>query len=107
MRLRRLSRQVAKWIGRPLRSVHSPERALRGPRSHVIILDGTLSTLERGQETHAGIAYRLCSEMGAQVSVYYESGVQWTGLSRAHDVMRDGIEVLSMPNFEFLKSDHY
>lgn len=87
MRLSRLSKKIAGWFGRPLRNVHSPEAPLRGPRSHVIILDGTLSTLERGFETHAGVTYRLCAELGGQVSVYYESGVQWRGFSHAHDVL--------------------
>jgi uncharacterized protein (DUF2235 family) len=87
MHLSRLSKRVFGWFGRPLRNVHSPEAPLRGPRSHVIILDGTLSTLERGFETHAGVTYRLCAEMGGQVSVFYESGVQWTGFAHAHDVM--------------------
>ena len=87
MHLSRLSKSVFGWLGRPLRNVHSPEAPLRGPRSHVIILDGTLSTLERGYETHAGRTYRLCAEMGGQVSVYYESGVQWTGITQMHDVL--------------------
>lgn len=87
MVLARFGRQLLGWLGRPQRSAHSPERRLRGPRSHVIILDGTLSSLEQGFETNAGVTYRLCSQMGADVSVYYESGVQWQGWRSAPDVM--------------------
>jgi len=87
MALSRLSKRLLGWLGRPLRKAYSPERKLRGPRTHVIILDGTLSTLEHGFETNAGVAYRLCSEMGADVSVYYESGIQWQGWRSFLDVV--------------------
>ncbi|MCB1342802.1 MAG: DUF2235 domain-containing protein [Pseudooceanicola sp.] len=86
MVLSRLRDRFYGLIGRPLRSAHSPERRLRGPRSHVIILDGTLSSLEYGYETNAGVAYRLCAQMGADVSVYYESGVQWRSWRSLVDV---------------------
>ncbi|MGR3758979.1 DUF2235 domain-containing protein [Roseobacteraceae bacterium NS-SX3] len=87
MFLRQLSRRVLEWLGRPLRSEHSGETKLRGPQAHVIILDGTMSTLEPGRETHSGQLYRLCREMGGPVSVFYESGVQWKGWGSAPDVM--------------------
>lgn len=87
MNLSQLSKRLFGWIGRPLQSEHSGETRLRGPRSHVIILDGTLSTLEPGHETHAGMTFRLCCEMRAQVSVFYEAGVQWTSWRTTPDVM--------------------
>ncbi|SDW18037.1 Uncharacterized protein, PA2063/DUF2235 family [Litoreibacter albidus] len=69
------------------RSVHP--KGTRGPVTHVIILDGTMSTLERGYETHAGTTFRLLSEMAPNkaVSLKYEAGIQWQGLRRAIDVM--------------------
>lgn len=88
MFLKRLSKSVLGVFGRRrLLSAHSSETASRGPQSHVIILDGTMSTLEPGRETHAGMAYRLCKEMGPRVSVYYEAGVQWNAWSKTADVM--------------------
>ena len=72
MWLKRLSKRAFGWFARPFRAQHTPEARLRGPRTHVIILDGTLSSLERGFETHAGVTYRLCREMGSDVSVYYD-----------------------------------
>ena len=87
MALSRLSRRLLGWIAKPFRSEHSPEARLRGPRTHVIILDGTLSTLEHGYESHAGVTYRLCREMGVDVSVYYEAGVQWQNWRATVDVM--------------------
>lgn len=86
MWLKRLSKRAFGWFARPFRAQHTPEARLRGPRTHVIILDGTLSSLERGFETHAGVTYRLCREMGSDVSVYYEAGVQWTGWRSVVDV---------------------
>ncbi|GAA6196642.1 DUF2235 domain-containing protein [Pseudophaeobacter arcticus] len=87
MGLKQLRNRFLGWLGRPLRSEHSGEAKLRGPQAHVIILDGTMSTLEPGHETHAGRLYQMCREMGAEVSVFYEAGVQWTGWASAPDVM--------------------
>ncbi|MFK7752768.1 MAG: DUF2235 domain-containing protein [Sedimentitalea sp.] len=87
MTLSRLSKRLFGWLGRPLRAFQSAETVSRGPRAHVIILDGTLSSLEHGRETHAGRAYRLCREMGGDVSVYYEAGVQWSNWRCTLDVM--------------------
>lgn len=63
--------------------------AERGRVDHVIILDGTMSTLEPGYETNAGLLYRLLTEGGpkAQQTVYYEAGVQWRGIRNVRDVI--------------------
>jgi uncharacterized protein (DUF2235 family) len=53
----------------------------------VVILDGTMSTLNRGSETNAGLAYRLCREMRRSVSIYYEPGVQWQDWRSTRDVV--------------------
>ena len=87
MVLSRLGDKILGWLGRPLRSEHSGETKSRGPRTHVIILDGTMSSLEPGYETHAGATYRLCCEMGAAMSVYYEAGVQWHSWRGTVDVL--------------------
>ena len=64
-------------------------RPTRGPVSHVIIIDGTMSRLDEGFETHAGTTFRLLSEMSkkAPISLKYEQGIQWQGLRRVVDVM--------------------
>lgn len=53
----------------------------RGFVDHVIILDGTFSTLEMGMETNAGITFQLLKEKGVagRRTVYYEPGLQWEG----------------------------
>ncbi len=66
-----------------------PPKATRGPITHVVILDGTMSSLEEGFETNAGITFRLLSEMARRepISLHYEAGIQWQGFRRAIDVM--------------------
>ncbi len=53
-------------------------------RTHVVIVDGTLSRLEDGQETNAGILYKLLREVKPRtdLTVYYHPGIQGTGLSK-------------------------
>ncbi len=87
MPLSRLSNRLFRWLGAPFSSEHSAEAKPRGPQTHVIILDGTMSSLERGRETHAGVLYRLCTEMRPQVSVFYEAGVQWKNWRATPDVL--------------------
>ncbi len=85
--LSHLRERLFGWLGRPLQREQSAETAQRGPQAYVIILDGTLSTLEPGYETHAGVAYRLCREMAPRVAVYYESGVQWPDWRSTPDML--------------------
>lgn len=59
----------------------------RGKVTHLIILDGTMSSLDAGNETNAGLAYKLVCEMGSKVSIYYEPGLQWIDWRSARDVM--------------------
>tara|TARA_R110000787_G_scaffold127590_7_gene239007 strand:- start:596 stop:1687 length:1092 start_codon:yes stop_codon:yes gene_type:complete len=59
----------------------------RGTVTHVIILDGTMSSLEPGCETNAGLAYKLACEMGSKLSIYYEPGLQWRDWRSTRDVI--------------------
>ncbi len=87
MRPIRLPKRITGWIGGRFSARHSAATVRRGPLTHVIILDGTMSSLEPGQETNAGQTYRLLQEMGADVSLYYEAGVQWPSWRQTLDVM--------------------
>jgi uncharacterized protein (DUF2235 family) len=50
----------------------------RGSVTHVLILDGTMSTLWPGCEGNAGLTYKLLDEVsGPELSLYYEAGLQW------------------------------
>ena len=61
----------------------------RGPATHVIVLDGTMSTLRKGYETNAGLAFKLLRETGQSqnLTVYYEAGIQWPDWRSTLDVM--------------------
>ncbi len=61
---------------------------MRGRVDHVIILDGTLSTLTMGMESNAGQVFTLLRDEGPGVrrTVYYEPGAQWMGWRRGMDL---------------------
>ena len=59
----------------------------RGPQTHVIILDGTLASLEPSCRTNAGRTYALLRRMGRTLSLYYEPGLQWSDLKSGLDVL--------------------
>ena len=85
-----LERLVARlWPGGWLqRRRRAPARLNRQPVTHVVILDGTMSSLLPGQETNAGLVYKLVNEMsGTGLSVYYEAGVQWDSWRSTMDVL--------------------
>jgi len=86
MRLRNWFKSL---IGRRAQSATTSAHQ-RGPATHVIILDGTMSSLMPGRETHAGLLYKLLDEVGAASnrSVYYEPGIQWSDWGDTLDVMQ-------------------
>ncbi len=49
------------------------------PINHVVIMDGTLSTLDGNSESNAGLTYKLLCEMSPsrEISLRYEEGIQW------------------------------
>ena len=75
-----LSSRLGRWLsgrhGAPRRP--PPHRA---PATHVVLIDGTMSTLAHGQETNIGLSYRLLRDLSesAPVTLYYEPGIQWRG----------------------------
>ena len=83
---------IADWFfglfGRAARTEDGPTRK-RGAATHVIILDGTMSSLEPGLETNAGLTFKLLREAGrsANLTVYYEAGVQWRDWSSTWSVI--------------------
>ncbi|MFK7877200.1 MAG: DUF2235 domain-containing protein [Paracoccaceae bacterium] len=81
-----------KRIARYLQGIFGRGEAKTAPRQrgntiHVIILDGTMSSLAAGLESNAGLSYKLMREMGREVSVYYEQGIQWSHWRRLGDVI--------------------
>ena len=80
------------WIfglfGRRARTEEGGVRG-RGPATHVVILDGTMSSLSAGCETNAGLTFKLLKEVSASanLTVHYEAGIQWRDWSSTWDVM--------------------
>ncbi|MDF1853907.1 DUF2235 domain-containing protein [Pseudooceanicola sp.] len=90
MMLRRLSKTLLARLlpGSARRRRNAPSARRRGPVTHVVILDGTMSTLDPGEETNAGLTYQLLLERGgADLSLYYESGIQLQSWKHSWDVM--------------------
>ncbi|MEM6824403.1 MAG: DUF2235 domain-containing protein [Pseudomonadota bacterium] len=71
------------------RAEQVPPKPVRGPRTHVIIIDGTASKLEEGDETNAGLTYKLLSEAAAtsSISIRYEAGIQWQSWRHTMDII--------------------
>ena len=61
----------------------------RSPITHVVIIDGTLSSLHPDRESNAGLTYRLLQEItpSSRLSVRYEEGIQWCNLRSMLDVI--------------------
>ena len=75
-------------VGRRGRTEEGGQRG-RGPAIHVVILDGTMSSLDEGRETNAGLMFKLLCEVSgtANLTVYYEAGIQWRDWGETWDVM--------------------
>jgi uncharacterized protein (DUF2235 family) len=62
----------------------SDTASVKHARTHVFIVDGTLSRLDAGHESNAGLLYKLLDGMRPQFdqTVAYDPGVQSTGLRK-------------------------
>jgi uncharacterized protein (DUF2235 family) len=107
----RLFDRVRNWVRPPRVEVHSPEpHAVRGSVDHVVILDGTMSSLVPGHETNAGLTYRLMRELtpSARLSVYYEAGIQMHNWRDSKDVLEGrGINRQIRRAYGFLASRYH
>jgi uncharacterized protein (DUF2235 family) len=76
---------------------------------HIIILDGTLSSLRPGFESNAGLMFKLLAQTGRHAArrLYYEEGVQWVDWGQIADVAQGrGINLQIQRAYGFLAS-HY
>ena len=66
----------------------SPHRK-REPTDHVILVDGTMSVLDDGEETNVGLIYKLLAEggEGRPINYLYEAGNQWEDWSSTLDII--------------------
>ncbi|MCA8881736.1 MAG: DUF2235 domain-containing protein [Rhodobacteraceae bacterium] len=80
-----------------------------GARTLVVILDGTLGSLDPGRSTNAGRIFRLLLDLPPVLrpSVFYEEGIQWTNWRDVRDVITGrGINPQIRRAYGFLAS-HY
>ncbi|WP_306116485.1 MULTISPECIES: DUF2235 domain-containing protein [unclassified Roseovarius] len=88
MSWRTWTKTVFEFLRPGLRRGQTGYARARGQVTHVLILDGTMSSLTPGCESNAGLTYRLLSEVsGPDLSVYYEAGLQWQDWRATPDVM--------------------
>ena len=87
MQSRNFGQRLLNWLRLAPRSEHTAPARGKGGLTHVIILDGTMSTMVPGWETNAGLTYRLLREVGYPLSVFYEAGVQFRNWRTAPNVL--------------------
>lgn len=100
------------WLrGHPVTTTAAaaPAGRVRGVVDHIILLDGTFSSLEPGQESNIGLIFRLLTEAGRTASrnVYYEPGLQWEGWRHGWSIIQGhGFDNLIRRAYGWLAS-HY
>lgn len=104
--LHRISRKLGFF---PAKTTAPPVQPKRQRQDLVVMLDGTLSTLEEGKETNIGLIYKLLNaQSDGQIAVYYESGLQWQTWRDGLDVMRGvGINRQIQRAYGFLASRYH
>jgi uncharacterized protein (DUF2235 family) len=82
------TKSVYDWLRPGSRAEHTAFGHRRGPVTHVLILDGTMSSLAEGYETNAGLTFKLLREVaGPDLSLYYEAGIQWRDWRATGDII--------------------
>lgn len=79
---------IRRVLARFGRAEQTPARPVRGSRDHVIIIDGTMSRLDDGHETNAGITFKLlCEAARPDTVIRYEAGIQWQSWRHTIDII--------------------
>ena len=68
---------MLRWAAGHTDSAKERPTRRRAPRTHIILIDGTLSTLKEGRETHIGWLYKQLGQSTMTTSVHYIPGLQW------------------------------
>ena len=86
MTLRSRIRDLFGFFRRTERSV---QPLTREPVDHIVLLDGTMSTLDDGEETNIGLMYKLLDDVArsGRMGLYYEAGNQWSDWSKTLDII--------------------
>lgn len=87
---RRYARRLTRWLqsqfGRADAATH-PSVRRRSPATHVIIIDGTMSSLDAEGISNPGLTYHLLQEMGSAVSLFYQPGLQLSHWRKFGDIL--------------------
>lgn len=85
--LQRLSRKFGLF---PPKEKPKPQLPERSPRVLVVLLDGTMSSVESGRETNIGLIYKLLKDLppSERPLIYYEGGIQWETWRDMSDVVQ-------------------
>ena len=77
--MRLLSRSLRRLGGFLRRTSRQVQVRTRDPINHVILLDGTMSSLDEGEETSVGLIYKDLASVAADgnLRLFYEGGAQW------------------------------
>ncbi|WP_322866523.1 DUF2235 domain-containing protein [Aquicoccus sp. G2-2] len=104
--LKQFAKSVFDWLSPWQREAKPAQpRGRDAAITHVIILDGTMSSLRPGCESNAGRALRLLSAIGAPVSCFYEAGLQWDDWRSSRDVfLGRGIDLQIRRAYGYLAS---
>ncbi|MFV2052061.1 DUF2235 domain-containing protein [Aliiroseovarius sp. YM-037] len=86
----RFLKRIGAWLGLSPGASQSPPQPRRGRVDHVVLLDGTMSSLTPGCETNVGLTYKLLSEVAPaqHLSLRYEAGIQWRQWRNTLDVIQ-------------------
>lgn len=86
MMLKERLRDLLGFFRRTERSVQTHSRE---PVDHVVLLDGTMSSLDDGEETNVGLIYKLLNEAArdSRIGLIYEAGNQWEDWSKTLDII--------------------
>lgn len=84
-----LGKRIWGWLRFGPRIETSPATLSRGRVDHVVIIDGSMSSLKTGLETNAGLLYKLLCEVAplARLSLRYEAGIQWRNWRSSRDII--------------------
>ncbi|AML51588.1 DUF2235 domain-containing protein [Falsihalocynthiibacter arcticus] len=106
----RLRDHLLRWLRLKKEVEQPPLTPHRGAQNHVIILDGTLSSLDDGLRSNAGLLYKLLCSLPARdrPNLRYESGIQWPDWRSTRDVIEGrGINRQIRRTYGFLASRYH
>ena len=69
--------RVLRWAAGHTDTAKERPTHRRAHHTHIILIDGTLSTLKEGRETHIGWLYKQLGQSTMTTSVHYIPGLQW------------------------------